>query len=149
MIKFVSRGMGPYFVKEIVIEVADCYYKEYSNGDVEYYDNLNWGGFAFGDEKIFIFINPKLKYPFVLESNWTPKTKYIDGQSIKNKKELFVYLCAHELGHLLQYNLMNPVIASNIINLDEESQSDIIAMIVLNKWRRKQNKLKEARKAAK
>lgn len=141
LISFCGRGFGPYLDKPIIIEVADNYTEE-QNG-LKVLIDKTWGGVAYGNEKILIFISPEVKYPFMMESYWTPKTRYIDGQFIKDKKELFAFLVTHELLHLVQANLTLPIIASDIINIDEESQNDIIAMIKLNSWRRLQEKKKK------
>ena len=148
LIRFSLRGFGPYLKDNIIIEVSDYYYEE-KKDDIEYDEDSLWGGVAFGDEKILVFINPKLKLPCVLEANWSYKTKYLSGQFIKNTKELLIFLISHEATHLIQFNLKDPVIASNIVPFDEESESDVVAMIKLNQWRRLEEKRALQRKSAK
>lgn len=135
LIKFISRGFGSTIKSKLKIEFSEKYDFIDPKGR-EQINPAKWGGEAWGDDEIFIWIDRNLKFPLMIESEYSPKAKYIDGQFIKNRHEMFIFLFAHEFFHIVQSQFKDPLILSYLLPIDEEAQCDIAAMIILNKWRR-------------
>lgn len=139
IVSFTARGFGPYLTNLKEIEFRD----EWAEDDDKDQKSSGYGGW-FWDNKIRVVVNPKIVYPVVIESNYSPKTKYIDGLYIRSRFELAAAIYAHEQYHACQSSLKNPIVVSNILQFDEESFADIFSFFILNKWRRKQReKLKK------
>ncbi len=139
IVNFASWGLSTYLPKKIELEISDS--PECSFEDCRKYKcHGKWGGATWEDAKMFIYISNDIKYPFLVESEYSPKNRYINGFVVKNKRELLISLISHELYHVMQYQTKKPIILSNIIPLDEDSGADIFSMIVLNRWRRLKSK---------
>ena len=134
--KFVIRGFRHY-VNDVLIEVENYWFDRKDEECVVDYSH-EWRGCAWDSGLIRVSVSPDLEYPYLIESKYTPKTRYISGFLVFSRFELLLYLLAHEWFHICEFNLTKPIIVSNILPLDEESGADIFAMLVLNRWRRTQ-----------
>ncbi len=136
----VTRGFGPYIKDSIEIEFRD----NWEDKELKVLQKSNMGGW-YKENKILVTIGNDVKFPFMMESEYSSKRKYIDGLFIQNRQELLVALLAHEAMHLLQENVKGSILFSNILTLDDESEADIFMILMVNKWRRMKEKLKKVK----
>lgn len=134
IVKFVLPKNLP---ESIIVEFTDLWFDYNENDERVYGENVEWDGTAYFPNKVVITVSKDIKFPLNWWVNEDLPGKYIRGILLNNLEEFLVYCAAHELRHLEQWFFKKLKPLYQDFKGDDETDSDLYAILKLNEWRLK------------
>lgn len=134
LVKFICKGIESKLPK-FSIEYHHLVFDEDKNGVRIYFEDSEWDGTAFDDNRVWISVSQKIEFPTFWEINPELSGKYLTKIYLENLEEFLVWISSHEIFHIYQWKNPDEEMLGKRFGGDCETACDLFASMVLRRWR--------------